>query len=711
MVGMGNEAAVEAFDAVIHDVRWQATQPIQTRTLTSMRLVMQSLARERSIGEAAKEAGVTKSTVEAWRKRYPAFGEWARVQVLANRKARIGDREAKRRVLAEEAQLVVSDDPAPDRGSLTEFRLKYFGRPTPEHQQLAVEALEDQTNLYVFVFGPPGMGKDTLAGDYCAWEAAPDRTGKTVAWFMESGDFSERRMGRLDQYLTDPKSYAKPPSKTPGGQKPSGSLIDDYGPFKWKPGMEWSDGTPVQKKRWTAHAKYFVRVDAPEQDPNLWATGIEGATYGSRIKVCVLSDAFTLENQVSPTTRMNGYAWVTGTLDTRLDDDGRLVVIGTILPSENNYQRLEADYTAGARVVHQKTLGTSTLTKFSNGVAVIRVQAVGVTPEGEEVSFWPEMFPLDDTYHYKGKRYLADSLTTQRIAEVAAGGGRLRRGLRGRRARQPDFFEAMYQQTHVANRGGDFTGDVLDMCKDETRSFGQTFAHELRVVGVDPARRYGAGWVLLAVDRRNQTVTLADFFFGSELGYQGIKQRLVLEPLQKWSPMWYGYEDNKEGAVLEDPLIREAIDATGVSVYTHSTGRERNIPDVGPGSVSQYMRSGQFRIPYATAADRGKFETVKAHFLAWDSAFKRTKPGQSGHSPDELCMATWVAGLKAFPLLVTTRKDFGLTAYMPVGLRRRYDRTMKDLSARTADTRRGGRARSAHVTVEDAVAAMLETTE
>ena len=717
---MGNREAVERVDAVLNQVERDSAKQaagrgqsvVQDRTLVGMRTVMGIVAGGRSLDQAAVEAGVASATINAWRRKHPAFGDYMKVVVGANVRARTTVAEVRRREVAAGRQVMVdSTAPVRDRGSLTDFRMAYFGRPTPTHQQLAVEALEDATNLYVFIFGPPGMGKDTLAMDYAAWESAPDRTGKTVAWFMEAGDFSERRFGRLERYLIDKQSYDHGPSKTPGGAKPTRSLIDDYGPFKWNPEMVWADGTKVSKRRWTSHAKYFVQVDAPEQDPNLWATGIGGATYGSRIKVCVVSDAFTLENQKSPTQRINDYDWLTGTLDTRLDDDGRLIVLGTNLNIANNYERLEEDYTAGARVIDSKQLGTSTLTKYSNGVCVVRIQAIGLTEVGHEYSFWPEMFPLDDTYSYKGKSWLAKELDDERVMSLADRGGKLRRGLRGRRERSPAGFQAMYQQKRDVDSGGDFTDAVLDMCRDEGRSFGQTFAHEMLVIGVDPARRYGAAWVLLAVDRREKTVCLADYFFGSDLGFAGIKNRLVIEPITKWNPVWYCYETNAEAAILDDHLIKEVIDSSGVSVHAKPTGRERGDPNIGPGGISQYMRTGQFLIPYSTADDRARFELVKSHFKAWDSriATSRTKPGQPGHDPDEICMACWLASQKAFPMLEVDFASSGIAQVMPAGLKRKYHRTMADISARVADQRRGdgkGRVRAPAVSAVEAIEAM-----
>ena len=704
LVGLGcTRMGSPSYDELLDRIAAEAAKPIQTRTRSGMRVVLRELSRGQSMEKAIGMAGVRVSTVHGWRKRYPLFDEEVKRLVAANAIARRAATEARRQARLDAAPKLEDKPPPPSLG-LEEFRLTYFGRPTPLHQRLAVEALEDESNLYVFIFGPTGMGKDTLAQDAVAWMVAPDRSGLRVAWIMESESFARRRLGRLGRYLTDPKSYDHVPGKTPGGVRPSRSLIDDYGPFRWRPGMRHPDGSKVERTEWTKNSMYFVRVQAPENDPNLWATGIGGATYGSRMGLCVISDAFTLENQKSPTQREDGYQWLDGTLDTRLDEDGRLWMIGTMLEVENNYERMVREYTEGARVVDQKVLGPSTLVKYSNGVCVVAVKAIWVDPEtGEERSYWPERFPLHTVYRYKGREWREADLSTERILELTQKGAKLVRGLAWRRERSPTMFKARFQQERDQDATGDFTQETLESAKDPSRSFGQVFAHELLVVGVDPARRYGAAYAVLAVDRSQGLVTLVDFYWGEGLGVTGIKDRLILEPLTKWNPLWLCYETNKEAAVLEDSLVAQAIRDSGVSVFRHHTGRERGHPEVGPGSIAAYMRTGEFRIPARVAADRVRFDLVAAQFRAWDASTGRSKPGHAAHQADDVVMAIWVAWLKAGEMISRTQNPTaGLRLPVPAGVVAKWNR-----ARRVAEADKAGSYRSRPVSVLDVVDAFL----
>jgi hypothetical protein len=674
---------------IIERIAATSSAHIQDRTLTGMRVVLVEMFSGESVQGASARAGVSRDTVKSWRHRYPTFDVEVGRLMARNRKARDQALALEREQRRREKGLILTDDEIPDPGTFAEFRWKYFGRPTVRHQQLVCEALEDESNLYVFIFGPTGMGKDTIAGDYVAYKSAPDRTGLRVAWFMEAEDMSARRMSRLEKYLVDPAVYRKLPEKTPDGQIPTATLIGDYGPFKWEPDMVWADGSEVMKTRWSQHEKYYVRTVAPEQDPNLWATGVEGSTYGSRINLCVCSDIFTMENQVSPTNRANQYRWLDGTLDTRLDEDGRLIIIGTWLPIEHNYEKILENYLADARVLLEKRDGPAVYRKYSSGVATVFIEAIWVNPEtGEEESYWPERFPMGDALTNKktGEVVPVDELSDEEYLERTGKGWKRIRGLLTKRIRSPLIFMAMFQQKRDKDVAVlDFTEETLIRARDETRQFGQVFSHEIKVLGVDPAQRYGAAWVLWAVDKSTGTMTIADFFWGQKLGINGIKDQLILKPLARWDPSWLCYEDNKDGSILGETVVYEALKSAGVSIYPHTTGLERSTELYGPGALAAWMRDGRIKIPYMTREDQVRAMEVESQFKAWDKKPDRSKAGQAGHSPDDIAMAAWVGWIKAGPMIERDHKqNKGLNMGIPIAIRQKFDRAQKELKARRA---------------------------
>lgn len=645
-----------------------------------METVLHELKRGSTFEGAIAAAGLTRSTVNAWRKKYPAFDAAVAGQMAENKRVRRQlATESKHAALAEKGLLLPFDPPVPDPGTLTDFRWRYFGRPTPPHMEAAVMALEDLTNLYVFIFGPTGMGKDTLAMDYAAWRQVPDRTGRRITTIMKTALKAERRLMRMSRYLVDPNVYRTAPDRTPGGQKPTASLIDDYGPFRWESGMRWEDGSDVERPKWSTNGLYFLYSGTPEQDPNWQALGVGGALQGDRVDEAILSDIFDLENQQSPTERSKQLAWVNGILHSRLDDAGRMVMLGNWLHIPNNYEALLDSYLEDTTVIDRHTIGPGTYTKYANGVAVVIVQAIYTDPAtGEEKSYWPERFPLSDQLvSPQRKLRSAEGLTDTQLREFAARGYTRRRGLYSTRAKDPVIFRAMYQQERDKDVSyADFDDATLEAARDTTRSFGQVFPHEVRLIGVDPARRYGAGWSGLAVDRTNQVTTVYDFAWFTDLGYTGIKDNLILRPVARWQPHWFCYEDNREGSVLAEPAVQKTLRDSGVGLFAHTTGQERGNREIGPGAIAAEMRAGRFKIPYATAEDRAKAHIIESHFKAWDANPDRSKAGRAGHNPDDLTMATWVAWLKAQTFLDTTRAR-GIIFAVPDAIRTRLTTTRR----------------------------------
>lgn len=691
VIEAGSVVDVSSIDVILEAVERGAAVKLQDRTVVGLRTILLALQRGQTVNDAAAVAGVQETTVKRWRSAFPAFGDAVAKLVEQNQTDRQAARAEERWArLNEEGMILRYDDPVPEVPPLIDWRLDYFGRPTPLHQQAAVMALDDLTNLYVFIFGPTGMGKDTLIGDYASRRVCPDRTGLRVAWIMKIKDKAERRLARMGRYLTDAASIREAPERTPGGAVPKRSLIEDYGPFRWEPGMMWEDGGEVTRPAWRAGAMWFVRSMTPEADPNWQALGVEGALQGDRVDEAVCSDIFDLENQKSPTVRGDQLRWVNGILHSRLDSRGRLVMIGNWLPIENNYEVILDSYLEGATLLREVTIGPATYRKYANGVATVFIKAIYEDPEtGEELSYWPERFPLEDHLISPDgtETVTIAGLTNEEHLEYADAGWVMERGLYSTRAKDPVMFKAMYQQERDPDVGIiDFTDEVFEEAWDHERSFGYLRPHEIRLLGIDPAQRYGAAWLLLACDRELEELTVADFWWGEKLGVAGIKDRLLLQPLGRYAPSWVCYEGNKDGAVLADPMIQRAIQAAGASIAVTTVGQERSSAVFGPGALATTMRNRKLRIPYATAEDKAKAEQLKSHLRAFDVNPDRSKPGQSGHRPDDLTFALYSAWRKGITMIERDDRDTGINFGVPAAIRRAMDRRREQYrSARGKD--------------------------
>lgn len=545
------------------------------------------------------------------------------------------------------------DRPMPDKADFAAWRLKYIGRTTSPFGQAIADAICDPTSSVVIIHGPPGGGKDTTVCDALLYLKCDDRTYLRCAYINETENQAMRRVGeRIAPYLTDPAVYRVAPGG-PGSRQPTGSLIDDYGPFQWDRGMKYPDGTVVARTTWTKHELRFLQsASAPEQDPDLWATGMSGALYGSRVGLMIFSDLFTRENQRQPTQRDAGFDWVVGTADSRLDTEGRLVMIHTRVGPDDNQGRLIDHYVADAHPYETTVEGPITTVRYTNGTTVVTCVAIWTDENGDEQSFDPDRFPLDDQWK------LPDGSTVP-LATISQQEARERglsrvKGLRTIRAKDPDWFETAYQQNPQRHSDlVDFTDTVLDRALDPSRSYGVIYPHEWKILAVDPARAGWAAWALLAVDLEAETVTLADYRVLRRLGIPGIKQQLIIQPATQYDPTYLSYETNHESGVLYDTEVQDVIRSLGITVVDHYTNKNRMDPEIGVASMASWMIRGQMRFPNATAADKAKTLVVRQHFKNWDANPQRTRRQHKDKEarPDDLAMAIWPGWIWARQLI------------------------------------------------------------
>ncbi|REK34106.1 MAG: hypothetical protein DWQ20_07045 [Actinobacteria bacterium] len=642
-----------------------------------------------SVAEAAKAAGVAEVTVQKWNREDPDFAKQYKKakQFLQNRRKALAR--------ARDTDVVKLDHEEVERLPFAEWRRHYTGRGTPRHHQALVDAFEDKTNKRIFMLGPPGMGKDTSALDIVARETCYDQ-GLRVAWIMESERFAGRRIEeRLDPYLTDPKTYRTAPLGSTS-QVPTGSLIEDFGPFKWASGMVDTDGNSVRKTTWTKNEKYFIRGTTDEAEPNLWATGLGGALYGARVDLMVISDAFTRENQTSPTVMEDQFQFILGTARSRLDTRGRMVFLGTRIKKGDNYERLMQQYIGEAPVVKQE----GWYTKYANGTATVIIPPIVYNEDGEMESYWPEEFPLRSYFQMPpekgekiGKRIEIGNLTIAEQDELAEQGAERVDGLLDIKEdlKGTDIWASSYEQNPPEDMTGDFNDAVLEKALDETRTYGVWNPSEVTFVGADPARVGGAAWTAMAVDRSMGTMTVIDWFFGERLGIQGIKSKLILWPLERFRPLWYAYEVNKESAVLDDSIIKEAFTDFATSLYRHQThAGNRSRGHLSVSAMSFLMRSGVLRLPAMTAEDRKKSERLFEFFKNFDArshAEGRSRPGQKGHQPDDPALATWVCSIKAYDFLEgASGAKVDVRSPVPQSVRKKWERMRRrQIAERTGE--------------------------
>ena len=88
---------------------------------------------------------------------------------------------------------------------------------------------------------------------------------------------------------------------------------------------------------WTKTEIYLSGVDVAQKDPTLQALGLGGQIYGSRLDVVLLDDLVDMKNTH---TYKDLADWVGTEVDSRVDDNGLLAVLGTRLAPDDLYSEL-----------------------------------------------------------------------------------------------------------------------------------------------------------------------------------------------------------------------------------------------------------------------------------------------------------------------------------------------------------------------------------
>ncbi len=623
--------------------------PESKRTMGAYVLALKS---GRTKAQARRDARLTTEQRHWFRDQYPEFAEDS-------------DRAWEERRLAREIQDIdnMIYDPyretpkwpeGPRLDYFIKWKEKFIGRPTPPHVMGFHMAYFDLTNRRIIWKGPTGSGKDTSLGDLVLAEITHDK-GMKIGWLNESDPMATRRVAeRIKPYLENPRTYEAPPGG-PGCVTPSGSLIEDYGPFTWKKGLKYPNGDGVPQNTWEKRQLYFIpQPGEKEQDPNLSAAGINSALEGQRIRLFIMSDVFTLRNHGNPIVMADQINNIRGTIDNRLDGSGRVVLINSRIAGGDNVEQLEKEWVGAAEPIDIIHTHNTTYEKYPNGVAIVTTTAITTDDEGAEVPFWPANpeFPLDSYIKMGDERWNVEDLSRKDHLDLAKRGGVLVEGLRSKRKANPKLFATMQQQDPPTTAGGEFTEELLNSSEDETRSIYMKYPHEVGILGVDPARTYGAGFVKVAVNLRENTIIPYDYGFFEGLGSGGIKNKLVLEPLRRGGIRHLSYERNRESWVLDDIDVNNTCNALGVQMNPFTTGRNRNEGVWSVSAMAEDIALGIIRFPAASQADVDFMRLLKDHAENWDRGeVTGSKPGRSGHRPDDLWMAFWGAWMQAKYLL------------------------------------------------------------
>jgi len=313
---------------------------------------------------------------------------------------------------------------------------------------------------------------------------------------------------------------------------------------------------------------YFLGRDS-EADPNLWATGIGGALYGSRIDTAVTSDIFTPKTRVPRWCGPTRWDGCSAPSSPGLDEGGRFLHLGTrVGPNDNNVELLRR-LIGEAEIVEQDGY----YTKYANGVAVVVFPAIQMDDDGNEISYWPERFPLDSKLILPdGTEFLADELSMARQKVLAKEGAHRIRGLREIRTRDPAMFETVYQQNPPSSEAGSSRRSCSTSATTRSGRWGVAAGRPL-ILGWTRRGRAGRRGAV-GVGSGPAVATVVDLFYGEKLGLGAYGSGCWSIRSPGSGPV-HGYEYNHDASVLEHPEVISAVNATRTELVRHFTASNR----------------------------------------------------------------------------------------------------------------------------------------
>lgn len=488
----------------------------------------------------------------------------------------------------------------PDLSGMTfaQFCKRYFGVELVEHQRQIVDAIEDPMAGLVLVLGFPEAGKSTLVSLwYVLYDIARDPDTR-IALVAKSSSKAKDMLTRVKRYLTESQLY--------DGME--GNLVREFN--GWKPAHgqgEWSTDQIMVRHR-----------KSGERDPTVQALGIGKQIYGARLNRVILDDSLVMDNQISPTTRERLDTWFQGEVMSRVQR-GQAIVNGTRLFPMDLYGQWKKSF---------KGLPTF------RGVYIPAILDEYLETERPR---WPEMWTLDG--------YMED---------LGKGRERYQQGLRDIRAaiirRDPNRWKLIYQQEDIEEEQSVFRQEHVDLALQlgEYRTRGQVRESEILILGVDPATTGRAAAVLLAYDPDTHIRTLIDIFVGSNLGAQGVRNKLLYDFWDRHRDHRIDFtvvETNFVKTLLGDEVLQQRADQAGTQIIDHHTvgrgaGRQNKWDEeYGIGALAAQFGNSQIAFASKTPEDQALWIPLIDDMLVFPYA-----------EAQDTLIALWVAnGMASFP--------------------------------------------------------------
>lgn len=447
-----------------------------------------------------------------------------------------------------------------------------------EHQQLLVNVA-------------PGHGKTTCLLAYIVWRLARDRNTKVI-YLSKSEKLAKRGLRWITWQL-----------------ERNEKLIAAFGRFRPESGEE---------DVWSKTEIVIAGADVVTKEPSVSVYGARQGILGVRVELVIADDVADTSNSSTAAEREQLAEWFHTEVETRLEPQGVIAVVGSRLSPHDLYGELAShrDPTTEEPVYRRIRYPAHDAT---------RCPGDGTHPGYPDgCTLWPERWPHAT--------------------------------LMQRRLLQGPKFDLVYQQEDVAPgdtlvrrewiEGGTDpeTGEELPGCLDDWRACGDvpTERGRLRsVVTVDPSPRnfWAIAWWTLAEDGTWYLIDLVrrrmgadELLDGSSGTHTGVLEDLADEAARVGYPLHAAIVEANAAQrwLLQTQTAREWSAARRVRLIPHTTGTNKADSTLGVWALAPRFRFGQVRIPHKDPASRERVAPLIEELCTYPS-------GQT----DDCVMSSW----------------------------------------------------------------------
>lgn len=499
--------------------------------------------------------------------------------------------------------------------SFAEFRERYLGSRTFEHQQNMIDVIEGRdpswlhpsmtyerrSGAHILINVPPDHAKTvTISIDYVLYLIVTNPQERVVL-VSKTQELAKQMLWAIKQRLTHPRYI---------------QMHNDYGPTEG-----YNSGDAI----WQADRIYFPSSirDPDEKDPTVQAIGIGGQIYGVRSTKIILDDAVLLSNAHA---HENQRRWLTQEVITRLGDTGKLLVVGTRVDPVDLYSELRnPDNYPDEEAPPWTYLGMP-----------------AVLETADDSHDWVTLWPRSDQ-RWANSEDVADEdglyprWSGPKLAK--------RRALVG-----PRIWSMVYQQQSVP-ADSIFNPADIRACINGNRTVGRLSGanphHErpegmdgLHVIcSMDPAMAGETATIAYAVDPQTLKRFVLEAHRMRAPSPQAIRD-LIMAWTDKYQPSSWIVEKNAFQLFLtRDETIRQYLANRGVSLVEHYSGSNKLDPDFGVASLAPLFSERMISLPSSHNAEGMK--ALVEQLITW-------RPGAKGKDlVQDLPMALWFAEIKA----------------------------------------------------------------